>query len=182
MPLVYTQQHRPVTSLETREADGLSSRAYRDHARNANVAKGRTNPRHVWNVGKYPVAEFAKVAAPATYLTQGQVPARRGYDYYHINLWARLNAATAIPSLVRVYSDLRPYRGDGGTFDATLLTPMAQTGVVTISITADTFAWYEADIRITPSPNFDSNLIVTFECPDKSIWFGSIEAWYKELP
>ena len=181
MPLVYTQQIRPVTTVETREADGLSSRAYRDHARNANVAKGRSNPRHVWNVGKYPMAEFAKVAAPPTYLTQGRVPARRGYDYYRVNVWARLSAATATQSLIRVYSDLRPYRGDGGVFDPTLLTPMAQTGVATIGISVDTFAWYSADIRITPSPNFDSNLIVTFECPVQSIWFGSIEAWYKEL-
>jgi len=194
MPIVYTQQHRPITVVQTAESDGLSSLYYRDTARNANVCKGRSNPRHVLNVGFYPPDVVTTHAAPGEeeVLFQARVPARLGFVNCTVNLWAALDkAGNAV--VVHFYSDVQPYIGPalpvGGFNPATELSSAydgSQTCAITVANIAPAYEWKPVGtLPIARTSIHDSYIIATMKIggggAPPHLVFGSCEIWYEEL-
>lgn len=182
MAVVWTQQYRPINSVETRDGDGLSTRAVRDHARNANVFNGTVAPRLALMAGEYPAVEHGAAGTAETLLWQAWIPAHIMFDTYQIKFWA-YNKSAAVDGIVRFRCDEVPYVGPALISTGSFTDNMQ---VVSVTVTGDTLAgaaWYEAEIPIVRSRAHMSWLSMTYENPvgGSPLFWGATSVWHKPV-
>jgi len=183
---VNDQQYRPIIAEETTSASGGPAcvRVWRDGKRNVNWQHARGGPRDVLHATYCGYSLFSKGAFPngvETFAQCAVVPIPPGYDTIGVVVHGRLAAASnpAADTVLRFYSDARPYQG---TFSGAV-----QSASITIAGTTGTYFPNAIPAALTivravqPSPPKATFLTMTVETEDHGVAHNGTELTKVEM-